>query len=190
MPSWQKSFSHFHGLLCYRSYLLGVFRITAFPRCCQLILRVVNLDLSLSHVGILRLALVLALLHEIIGIQLFSNFDTQLQVFTNEVLKLPGSGLLTLFLILNIVVMLHDLFDGLPVHAYHLTHVVSLTTNLYLFLSGLLLLVDLTVLKGLPDQPSGLLGVILLLLALTLEVLRHPDHFLIKEISVYFGCWL
>lgn len=114
----------------------------------------IDLHLSLSYFALVGLAFILTLLHKIIGIELLSDFDTQFEMLTDEILKLSSPCLLFLLLILDIVIVLYYLLDRLPIQLYHLTHVVGLAPGLDLLFPDLLFFVHLTVLEGFPDKPS------------------------------------
>ena len=71
-------------------------------------------------VWILVSLIVKRLLDKRLGVQSFSDFNTELQMFLNEVLKLLGSHLLSLPLILDIVIVLDNFLTRFPVHLNHI----------------------------------------------------------------------
>lgn len=80
---------------------------------------------ALRH-GSFRLV-VHGLLYETLGVELFGDLDTQLEVLLDEVFKLLRPCLLPFLLKLDTVVVFDNLFDTAPEELDHLGHIVCLS---------------------------------------------------------------
>ena len=132
----------------------------------------------------IRAILIHALLYEALGVQLFSDFDTQLQVLAHERFQALCPLSLTLFFIEHIVVMLYYFFHRFPVVLNHAGGILGALLDFMLHVLSLSFLFELFLVKLLSAYSDILLGIPDLLLCLPLKILGHPLHFLDEEIPM------
>lgn len=107
-------------------------------------------------------------------------------MFLHEVLQLLSPGLLALLVILHAEIMLDDLLNAAPEQLDHLRHVVSLALYLSSLVLQLLFFFNLALAQLFAAHSDLLLGIALLLLALPVKVLLHPEHLLYQVLMMGF----
>ncbi len=130
--------------------------------------------------------LVHTLFYEALGIQLFSDLDTEFEVFAHEGFKTFGPQRLPLFLIEHIIVVFDNFLNGLPILLDHARCCLSTFFHLMFHIFSFPFLLEFFLMQLFPACAYILFCITDLLLSLPLEVLRHPFHLLDQEIPMSF----
>jgi hypothetical protein len=143
----------------------------------DLLLAIINIQYSwIRNLLVLNISLVQTLLDKLVGVQLFGNLHTQLKVFGHKVFKLFSSKCLSLALVLDVVVVFHNLFAAFPVHLNDVAHKLAFALEVLLYFTLKLLLGCLLLTNMFLALFDHFLRIAVLLLAFLVEVVGHPIH--------------